>query len=93
LKRDLRLATLLIFLVCVSVVLLTAWQIWTARQNTLSDINIDTLNLTRALNTYTEGTFKQSEVLLLGLTERIEKDGSGPPQLERLLRRWLHSRN
>jgi diguanylate cyclase (GGDEF)-like protein len=84
LKRDLRLATFLIFLVCVSVVLLTAWQTWTARQNTLSDINTDTLNLTQALNTYTEGTFKQSEVLLLGLTERIEKDGTGPEQLERL---------
>ncbi len=83
-KRDLRLATFLILLVCVSVALLTAWQIWTARQNTLSDIRTDTLNLTHALNTYTEGTFKQSEVLLLGLTERIEKDGSGPQQLERL---------
>ncbi|WP_224795628.1 GGDEF domain-containing protein [Pseudomonas fluorescens] len=83
-KRDLRLATLLTFLVCVSVVLLTAWQSWTARQNTLSDIETDTLNLTNALNTYTEGTFKQSEVVLLGLTERIEKDGTGPQQLERL---------
>ncbi|MCP1445562.1 diguanylate cyclase (GGDEF)-like protein [Pseudomonas sp. GGS8] len=50
----------------------------------MSDINTDTLNLTQALNTYTEGTFKQSEVLLLGLTERIEKDGTGPQQLERL---------
>jgi len=84
LKRDLRLATLLTALVCVSVVLLTAWQIWTARQSTLRDIETDTLNLTNALNTYTEGTFKQSEVILLGLTERIEKDGVGPQQLERL---------
>lgn len=83
-KRDLRLATLLISLVCVSVVLLTVWQIWTNRQNTLSDIETDTLNLAKALNTYTEGAFKQSEVVLLGLTERIEKDGTGPQQLERL---------
>lgn len=71
-------------LVCVSVVVLTAWQIWTSRENTLIDIETDTLNLTNALNTYTEGTFKQSEVVLLGLTERIEKDGTGPQQLERL---------
>ncbi|WP_191624280.1 sensor domain-containing diguanylate cyclase [Pseudomonas fluorescens] len=83
-KRDLRLATLLTFLVCVSVVLLTVWQIWTARQNTLNDIETDTLNLTNALNTYTDGTFKQSEIVLLDLTERIEKDGTGPQQLERL---------
>lgn len=69
---------------CVSVVVLTVWQIWTARENTLSDIETDTLNLTKALNTYTEGTFKQSEVVLLGLTDRIEKDGTGPQQLERL---------
>ncbi|ALI04806.1 cellulose biosynthesis regulator YedQ [Pseudomonas sp. FW306-02-F02-AA] len=65
-------------------VVLTVWQIWTARENTLSDIETDTLNLTKALNTYTEGTFKQSEVVLLGLTDRIEKDGTGPQQLERL---------
>lgn len=84
LKRDLRLATSLTALVCVSVVLLTAWQIWTARQSTFVDIETDTLNLTNALNTYTEGTFKQSELVLLGLTERIEKDGTGPQQLERL---------
>jgi diguanylate cyclase (GGDEF)-like protein len=84
LKRDLRLASLLTFLVCVSMVLLTAWQIWTARENTLLDIETDTLNLTNALNTYTEGTFKQSELILLGLTERIEKEGTGPQQLERL---------
>ncbi|MCW8277359.1 GGDEF domain-containing protein [Pseudomonas sp. PCH199] len=65
-------------------VLLTAWQIWTARESTLSDIETDIVNLTNALNTYTEGAFKQSELVLLGLTERIEKDGTGPQQLERL---------
>lgn len=82
--RDLRLATLLTALVCISMVLMTGWQIWTSRQTTLGDIETDTLNLTNALNTYTEGTFKQSELVLLGLTERIERDGTGPEQLERL---------
>lgn len=82
--RDLRLASLLTALVCISMVLMTAWQIWTSRQTTLGDIQTDTLNLTNALNTYTEGTFKQSELVLLGLTERIERDGTGPQQLERL---------
>lgn len=83
-KRDLRLAALLTILVCLSVVFLTVWQIWTARQSTLSDIETDTVNLTNALNTYTEGAFKQSELVLLGLTERIEQEGAGPQQLERL---------
>jgi diguanylate cyclase (GGDEF)-like protein len=84
LKRDLRLASLLTYLVCSSVILLTLWQIWTARQNTLGDIQTDTVNLTNALNTYTEGIFKQSELVLIGLTERIENLGDDPGDVQRL---------
>lgn len=83
LKRDLRLASLLTYLVCSSVILLTAWQIWTARQNTLDDIKTDTVNLTNALNTYIEGVFKQSELVLIGLTERLENLSDDPNALQR----------
>ncbi|WP_249674046.1 sensor domain-containing diguanylate cyclase [Pseudomonas abieticivorans] len=85
-KRDLRLASLLTLLVCATVALLTGWQIWTARENTLSNIEVDTLNLTQALNTYTDGMFKQSELVLIALAQIAESEGVGPPQRERLQR-------
>lgn len=91
LKRDLRLASLLTYLVCSSVILLTLWQVWTARDNTLSDIQTDTVNLTNALNTYTDGIFKQSELVLIGLAERVEHLEDDPRQMSRL-RGWWRSR-
>ncbi|EPF66478.1 Diguanylate cyclase (GGDEF) domain protein [Pseudomonas syringae pv. syringae SM] len=90
LKRDLRLASWLIFVVCACVVMLMAWQAWTARRNTLENIQTSTINLAGALSTYTDGIFKQSELMLIGLTERVEKDGAGPEQIERL--RWVIAR-
>ncbi|CAM3234137.1 diguanylate cyclase [Pseudomonas floridensis] len=83
-KRDLRLASWLICTVCTCVVLLMTWQTWTARQKTLENIQTSSANLARALSTYTDGIFKQSELMLIGLTERVEKEGSGPEQIERL---------
>lgn len=65
-------------------VLLTAWQIWTIRQDSLRHVRINTLNLARALNTHTEGAFKQSELVLLDLGSQVEAYGSGPAQLQRL---------
>ncbi|MBX8496828.1 sensor domain-containing diguanylate cyclase [Pseudomonas cichorii] len=83
-KSDLRLASLLIFVVCLCVVLLTAWQIVTVRQNTLVNIETNTVNLTSALSNYTEGMFRQSELMLVGLIERVEKEGVGEKQIDRL---------
>lgn len=83
-KRDLRLAALLICVVCICVVMLTAWQIAVARLITLKNVETSTVNLASALSNYTDGIFKQSELILIGLTERVEKDGTGPEQLERL---------
>lgn len=79
------------YLVCSSVILLTLWQVWTARDNTLSDIQTDTVNLTNALNTYTDGIFKQSELVLIGLAERVEHLEDDPRQMSRL-RGWWRSR-
>ncbi|MCL6692872.1 diguanylate cyclase [Pseudomonas sp. R3.Fl] len=83
-KRDTRVASLLLFMICVSLALLTAWQTWSSRERTLRDVNTDMLNLTQALDSYAEGVVRQCEVLLLDLTDRVESDGLGPAQLARL---------
>lgn len=55
-----------------------------SRERALEEINTHGLNLTQALVTYSEGIVRQSSVLLLGLVERLETEGSGPAQIKRL---------
>jgi diguanylate cyclase (GGDEF)-like protein len=85
-KRDVRLAMLLLAVVYLSVSAATAWQIWSARQRSLADIDTQNLNLAQTLNTYTEGVVTQSAMLSLGLVERLEEEGTGGIQLQRLQR-------
>ena len=37
-KRDVRLAVLLLLVICVSLASLTAWKIWAARQRALNEV-------------------------------------------------------
>lgn len=55
-----------------------------SRERALEDVNVHGLNLTQALSTYSEGIVRQSSMLLLGLVERLETEGAGPAQIERL---------
>lgn len=83
-KRDVRLATFLLWAVVISVSAATAWQVWSARKRTLAEIDTNNLNLAKALNTYAEGIFSQSAMLLLGVSERLETEGAGPQNLRRV---------
>lgn len=83
-KRDIRLAVLLLSIISLTVATATAWELWSARERTLVEVNTHNLNLTQALDTYIEGIVTQSSMLLLGLTERLEHDGNAPAQLDRL---------
>lgn len=83
-KRDIRLAVLLLSIISLTVTAATVWELWSARERTLAEANIHNLNLTQALDTYVEGIVTQSSMLLLGLAERLEHDGNTPPQLDRM---------
>lgn len=83
-KRDVRLAVLLLLVICFSLASLTGWKVWSSRERALNEVNVHSLNLTQALDTYAEGVIRQSSMLLLGLGERLEVDGDSPAQLERL---------
>ncbi|WP_416310441.1 diguanylate cyclase [Pseudomonas sp. W03] len=83
-KRDIRLAVLLLSIISLTVAAATAWELWAARERTLAKAYTHNLNLTQALDTYVEGIITQSSMLLLGVAERLEADGTGPAQLERL---------
>jgi diguanylate cyclase (GGDEF)-like protein len=83
-KRDVRLAKLLLLAVVVCVSAATCWQLWSARRHTLAEIDVNNLNLAQALNTYSEGIFTESAMLLLGVAERLEAEGDGPAHLRRV---------
>lgn len=85
-KPDIRLAVLLLLTICVSLSLATAWQIWAARQHALAEVDTSNRNLAMALDTYAEGVITQSSMLLLGMAERLELDGTGPENLQRMQR-------
>lgn len=83
-KRDIHLVVLLLSIIGCSLASLTLWKVMASREQALEDINTHGLNLTQALSTYSEGIVRQSSLLLLGLVERLETEGSGPSQIERL---------
>ncbi|KIF57633.1 sensor domain-containing diguanylate cyclase [Pseudomonas fluorescens] len=83
-KRDTHLVMLLLLVIGCSLASLTIWKILGSRDRALDEVNVHGLNLTQALATYSEGIVRQSSLLLLGLVERLETEGSGPAQIERL---------
>lgn len=83
-KRDIHLVFLLLLVIACSLASLTLWKVVASRERALEDINTHSLNLTQALATYSEGIVKQSSMILLGLVERLETEGSGVAQIERL---------
>jgi diguanylate cyclase (GGDEF)-like protein len=83
-KRDTHLVVLLLLVIGCSLASLTVWKVLASRERALEDVDVHGLNLTQALATYSEGIVRQSSLLLLGLVERLETEGSGPAQIERL---------
>lgn len=83
-KRDTRLVMLLLLVIGCSLTSLTIWKVLSSRDRALAEVDVHGLNLTQALTTYTEGIVRQSSLLLLGLVERLETEGSGPVQIQRI---------
>lgn len=89
-----RMAILFVALVVVSLIVLDVWQTLTARAQALRVSEITTSNLARSLAQHAEDTIKQSDTVLLGLIERIQVDGTAPPQVQRLrnlMQGWTRS--
>lgn len=83
-KRGTQLTSILLVFICLSLALLTAWQIWFSHERALHELNVANLNLAQALDNYSEGVIRQSELVLVDLAERLEQEGKGRAHLERL---------
>ena len=51
---------LLLLVIGCSLTSLTIWKVWSSRERALAEVDVHGLNLTQALNTYTEGIVRQS---------------------------------
>jgi diguanylate cyclase (GGDEF)-like protein len=70
--------------VCVSLIVILSWSVWTSRRHQLRDGSISTYTLAQTLAGSANATIKQADVALLGLVERLENEGRSPRQLLRL---------
>lgn len=70
-----RALTLLIILVCASLIALTAFLGWHSRLDWLSNAQKSTENLTYSVVQHTEATFRQTDTVVQDIVERVEKDG------------------
>ncbi|WAJ39277.1 sensor domain-containing diguanylate cyclase [Pseudomonas sp. GOM7] len=88
-RKGTRLTSALLLFICLSLASLAAWQIWFSRERALHDLNLSSLNLAQALDNYSEGVIRQSELVLLDLIEHLQHEGNTPAsrhQLEALMR-------
>jgi diguanylate cyclase (GGDEF)-like protein len=77
-------ARLFVALVCLLLMTITAWSAWNAREIQLGELETATENMSRSMAQHADDTFKVADTALIGIAERIEKDGTTPMALERL---------
>jgi len=80
-------ATTGIFIViCMLVVGHDLLRTWLDRHRQIENIRREVANLTLAADQQAEDVFQLTDTVLAGLAERVEADGTGPAQVDRLLR-------
>lgn len=80
----------LIFLSCLLICILTGWEIWTSRRDTLREAEVSTTNMARALALHAETTMRVADLVLEDMVERAERDGLASASGERLRRHLEH---
>ena len=81
--------TAFIVVVCALLVGTDIWRSLAARQVQLKEMTSATTNLARAMAQHANDTIKESDIAILGITERVEHDGTSPVSLERLRQLFL----
>ncbi|MEF9672685.1 hypothetical protein QNM99_11950 [Pseudomonas sp. PCH446] len=76
--------TLFIFIMCAVLVGSDIWRSFTARSVQLGEMTTATANLARAMAQHADDTIKEADLVLSGIVERVQHDGTAPPVLERL---------
>ncbi|WP_297839863.1 PAS domain S-box protein, partial [Pseudomonas sp.] len=85
--------TLFIFIMCAILLGSDTWRSFTARTVQLSEMTTATENLARAMSQHADDTLKEADIVLSGIVERVEHDGTAPASLERLHRAFSERLN
>jgi len=80
----LRLASIFVSLVCLSILALHIYFSWTFRSKDVEDAQIATANLSSALAAHAEATITSVDSVLFGMVQRLEVEGNTPESLARL---------
>jgi diguanylate cyclase (GGDEF)-like protein len=77
-------ATLFVLLVCAIILGITVWNAWREYRLELREAETATENMARSLAQHADDTFKFADMALVGISERIARDGTSPEALLRL---------
>lgn len=92
-KLKVRSAVLFLMAVCLSLVVVAIWEVWSSRQYHLHDKETAMSNLAQTLSSQAQASIKQADTVLFSLVDRLEIDGMGHDQLPRLRRLLSDQRN
>ena len=85
-RRPVLLATAFVLTVCLSLLALETWRIFAARTVQITESQTAATNLAKSLAEHAGSTFVQADILLSGLAERLEADGTDAKAIERIHR-------
>ena len=78
-----------VVLVCSCLIGITAWRVHLARELALQESRTTTTNLARSLAEHARSMMDAADILVAGLSERLEADGASEAALERLQRHMV----
>jgi hypothetical protein len=78
------LAITFVVVVCMSLLATQLWMVWRAREVQLSEAARESANLAQSVAQHAYDTIKETDTALIGLVERIEKDGVADLELTRI---------
>ncbi|MDN2717846.1 MULTISPECIES: sensor domain-containing diguanylate cyclase [unclassified Janthinobacterium] len=73
-----------VVVVCMSLLAIQVWMAWRARDVQLSEAARESANLAQSVAQHAYDTIKETDTALIGLVERIEKDGTSDLELTRI---------
>ncbi|WP_347904973.1 sensor domain-containing diguanylate cyclase [Pseudomonas purpurea] len=75
---------LFIAAVCLSLIVVSIWGIFTSLEYHLHDKETEMSNLARTLSSNIEGTLTQADTVLVSVKDRLETEGAAPESLKKL---------
>ncbi|WP_223463164.1 MULTISPECIES: sensor domain-containing diguanylate cyclase [unclassified Pseudomonas] len=84
-RLKLRSAVILLAAVCLSMMAIVIWEVWSSRQYLLHDKEVEMSNLAQSLASQAQATIKQADTLLFTLVDRLEHEGVDQSRLPKLL--------